>query len=185
MLQAEIWTIIQTKEGCAVLLRPLTKNIVVPIFTGQLEIQSIIIGRENMHLPRPLTHDLILNFMDSLKLTLDRVEIHNLIDNTFHARIIVTGRDYAGENPLALDCRPSDALGLAARKKCPILLSPALVRQAGISLDIFSDVLDVGVTPSEEKRRSLMRQLSTAVEEEEYEKAAKIRDMLKELESGS
>ena len=116
MLEAEIWTIVQTKEGCAVLLCPLNKKIAVPIFVGLLEIQSIIIGKEDISLPRPLTHDLFLSFMDSLNLVLDRIEIQSLIDNTFHARLIITGDNFTATNPLILDSRPSDALGQTFEK---------------------------------------------------------------------
>ena len=184
MIQADIWTIVQTKEGSAILLRPRGKNIAVPIFIGELEIQAILIGKENIQLPRPLTHDLLINFMNNLGFSLDRVEIHDLIENTFHARLVITGWNYTEEDPFILDCRPSDAIALAARRKCPIMISSGVIRQTGISLDIFSGVLDIdNITPNEEKRRALMKQLDDAVENEEYEKAAEIRDMLKKMEA--
>jgi len=200
MLEAEIWTVAQTREGCAVLLRPRNENVAVPIFVGQLEIQSILIGKEGLSLPRPLTHDLFLNLLDSQGLALDRVEIHELKENTFHARLVITGRGYSGENPLVLDSRPSDAFGLATRQKCPILVSPEIVRQTGISLDLFIDIVENesgeaggadqaaaesggNISPLDVKRRRLLKQLNDAVDKEEYEKAAEIRDMLREMEN--
>jgi len=189
MIQTEIWTIIKTNEGCAVLLRPLKKNVAVPIFVGQLEIQSILIGKEELSLPRPLTHDLFLRLLDKLNLVLEKVEIHDLIDSTFHARLVFYGGNYTEENPLTLDSRPSDALGLAVRRKCPIMISSAIVQDTGISLEIFTNALDTGEiearisksSPQENKRQILMKQLNEAVENEEYEKAAQIRDLLKEM----
>jgi len=186
MLQAEIWTVAQTNEGNVILLRPLNKNIAIPVFVGQLEIQSILIGMENISLPRPLTHDLFLSLLESQGLALDRVEIHELRDNTFHASLVISGGKYTAEKPLILDSRPSDALGLATRRKCPIMVSPDIVKQTGISMDLFMDMLNgdekgipLGI---EERRNRLQQQLNEAVEKEEYEKAAKIRDMLNEMQ---
>jgi bifunctional DNase/RNase len=210
MLDAEIWTIVQTKDGSAVLLRPKNMDLAVPIFVGQLEIQSILIGREGLSLPRPLTHDLFLSLIQSQNLALERVEIHELKENTFHARLVINGGVYAGsieEKPLILDSRPSDALALATRQKCPILVSSDIVRQAGVALDIFVSTLGTSIpgtgaaaaspfagnSPAAkveafsqaENRRRLLQQMNMAVAKEEYEQAAKIRDMLKEMDSES
>jgi bifunctional DNase/RNase len=186
MLQAEIWTVAQTNEGNVVLLRPLGENIAIPVFVGQLEIQSILIGMEDISMPRPLTHDLFLSLLTVLGLTLDRVEVQELKGNTFHARLIISGGAYTNDKPLILDSRPSDALGLATRRKCPIMVSPEIVKKTGIAVDIFMDMLgedkkDGAADDNREKRYRLQRQLNDAVEKEEYEEAAKIRDMLNEL----
>ena len=189
MLPVEIWTIIQTEEGNAVLLRPLEKSLILPVFVGQIEVQSILIGKDNLIMPRPLTHDLFIKLIDSENLILDRVEIHDLKDNVFYARLIITGEKYT-EKPLILDSRPSDALGLAARKKCPIMVSAEIIKKTGIPLDIFIDIFtsrdesDTAGRKSsmlDDKKTSLMKQLNSAVEKEEYEKAAELRDMLKEI----
>ena len=215
MLPADIWTIAQTREGNAVLLRPRNQNIAVPIFVGQLEIQSILVGKEGLHLPRPLTHDLVLNLLDSQELTLDRVEIHDLKDSTFHARLVILGGKYSADAPLVMDCRPSDAFGLATRRKCPIFISYEIVKETGIPLDIFIDVLEnedepepvdearmapdrrsvepkvrgsspepanINISPLEKERHRLVERLNEAVGKEEYEEAARIRDILKVME---
>jgi len=186
MQQAEIWTVAQTNEGNVVLLRPLGKNIVIPVFVGQLEIQSILIGMEDIKLPRPLTHDLFLSLLDTLGLALDRVEVRELNGNTFHANLVISGGKYTADKPLILDSRPSDALSLATRRKCPIMVSPDIIKQTGIGTDLFMDMLGEDkkagvVNDNQEKRNRLQRQLNEAVEKEEYEEAAKIRDMLNEL----
>ena len=182
MLRAEIWTVVQTGEGNAVLLRPRNQNVAVPIFIGQLEIQSILAGKEGISLPRPLTHDLFLNLLDSLNLVLDRMEIHEIKDNTFHARLVITGGVYSADKPLVLDSRPSDALGLAVRRKCPILIASEIVSETGISLELFINAFKQDGSAQEEKRGRLIDRLNQAVEMEEYEQAAKIRDMLKDME---
>jgi bifunctional DNase/RNase len=186
MLQAEIWTVAQTNEGNVVLLRPLGKNTAIPVFVGQLEIQSILIGMEDISMPRPLTHDLFLSLLTSLGLTLDRVEIQELKGNTFHARLVISGGKYTADNPLIMDSRPSDGLGLATRCKCAIMVSPDIVKQTGIAVDLFMDMLGTDgkagmAFGNQEKRNRLQRRLNEAVEKEEYEEAAKIRDMLNEL----
>jgi bifunctional DNase/RNase len=182
MLQTEIWTVAQTNEGNVVLLRPLDKSIVIPVFVGQLEVQSILIGMEGISLPRPLTHDLFLSLLENLGLALDRVEIQELKGNTFHANLVISGGKYAAGKPLLLDSRPSDAIGLATRRKCPIMISPEIVRQTGIAVDLFMDMLGEDKKSENQKQRDrLQRQLNEAVEKEEYEKAAQIRDMLNGL----
>jgi bifunctional DNase/RNase len=186
MLQAEIWTVAQTNEGNVVLLRPLGKNLAIPVFVGQLEIQSILIGMENINMPRPLTHDLFLALLDTLGLTLNRVEIQELKGNTFHARLVISGGKYSVDKPLIMDSRPSDGLALATRRKCPIMVSPEIVKQTGISMDLFMDMLGgdkkAGAANGNQGKRDLLqRQLDEAVEKEEYEEAAKLRDMLNEL----
>jgi bifunctional DNase/RNase len=186
MLQAEIWTVAQTNEGNVVLLRPLGKNIAIPVFVGQLEIQSILIGMENISMPRPLTHDLFLALLDTLGLTLNRVEIQELKGNTFHACLVISGGKYSVDKPLIMDSRPSDGLALATRRKCPIMVSPEIVKQTGISMELFMDMLGGdkkagAANDNQGKRDLLQRQLNEAVEKEEYEEAAKLRDMLNEL----
>jgi bifunctional DNase/RNase len=200
MLSAEIWSIVQTSQGNAILLRPRDLGTAVPIFIGQLEMQSILIGREGVNLPRPLTHDLFLNMLRRLNLTLERVEVHELRDNTFHARLIISGGEFSEEEPLLMDSRPSDAFALAVRRRCPILVSTTVVEQAGIPLEFFLEGMeateDYGsagpdsvqssppaerLSPEMEKHRQLLEQLNQAVAAEEYERAAEIRDMLTQL----
>jgi len=193
MLPAEIWTVVQTNEGNAVLLRTMQRNIAIPIFIGQLEVQSMLIGMEELSIPRPLSHDLLLSLIESQDLNLDRVEIHGLRDNVFYARLVIIGGKHDGENPLHLDCRPSDALCLSTRRKCPVLISTEVISLAGIPIDFFIEALQdgdetgflgKGKSSSEDKRRRLIEQLSEAVEKEEYEQAAKIRDIIKAMEEG-
>ena len=191
LLPAEIWTIVQTSEGNAVLLRAIQKDIAVPIFIGKLEAQSMLIGMENYSLPRPLTHDLLINLLDSQNLILDRVEIHEVKDSVFYARLVIAGNQHGVGNPLQLDCRPSDALCLATRRKCPVLISTDVISLAGVPVDVFIEALQdgeesvtprAGKSPFDKKRRRLMEQLSEAVEKEEYEQAAQIRDVIKALD---
>jgi bifunctional DNase/RNase len=180
MVYSEIWSILKTSHGNAILIKPKNMDIAVPIFIGTLEMQSILIGKEGLSLSRPHTHDLFLNMLEQVNLTVKKVEVYELKDDVFHARLVITGGEYTGENPLILDSRPSDAFAIAARKKCPIFLASSVVEQTGVPLDYFISDLEEDL---EDRHTSLKKQLEQAVAEEEYEQAAEIRDLLKMLEN--
>jgi len=180
MLLSEIWSILKTSRGNAVLLKPKDMDIAVPIFIGTLEIQSILIGKEGMKLSRPHTHDLFLNMLSHVNLSIKQAEIYEIKDDVFHARLIVTGGEYTKEKPLILESRPSDAFAICARKKCPIFMSRSIIDETGVPLDYFINELE---EEPEDKHRTLREQLEQAVAQEEYEQAAEIRDLLKILEA--
>ena len=180
MYLSEIWSILKTSHGNALLLKPKDLEVAVPIFIGTLEMQSILIGKEGMSLSRPHTHDLFLNMLAHVNLTVKKVEVFELKDDVFHARLIVTGGEYTKEKPLLLDSRPSDAFAIAARKKCPIYIASSVIEETGVPLSFFINELE---EDSEDKHSSLKEQLEQAIAEEEYEQAAEIRDLLKMLES--
>ena len=177
----EIWSIVKTNHGCAVLLKPRHADVAVPIFIGTLELQSILIAKEGLNFSRPMTHDLFLNMLKSVNLSVRKVIVNEIKDDTFHARLYITGGEYTNDNPLILDSRPSDAFAIAVRKKCPIFLASSVIEQTGIPLDFFISELEehdevLGL-------KSLKEQLEQAVAEEEYEQAAEIRDMIRKLEN--
>jgi bifunctional DNase/RNase len=206
MKAVEIWTIIQADEGSAVLLRPLGAEVAVPIFIGQLEAQSIMIGFGDVVVPRPLTHDLVLDLLQNLGIELARVEINELKDNTFYARLILRGRGFTEANPLIMDSRPSDALALAVRCKCPVFVDEQVIAAAGIPVStLVEQAADqtgreqkprkapgdptarnkapqkAGAAPTAagmSRREALQAELDRAVAAEEYERAAEIRDIL-------
>jgi uncharacterized protein len=180
MYLSEIWSILKTSHGNAILLKPKDKDVAIPIFIGTLEMQSILIGKEGVSMARPHTHDLFLNMLAHVNLLVKKVEVYELKDDVFHARLIITGGEYTKENPLILDSRPSDAFAIATRKKCPIYLASSIIEEIGVPLSFFINDIEEN---TEDKYRSLKEQLEQAVAEEEYEQAAEIRDLLKMLES--
>jgi len=179
MYISEIWSILKTSHGNALLLKPKDLEIAVPIFIGTLEMQSILIGKEGMSLSRPHTHDLFLNMLAHVNLSIKKIEVYELKDDVFHARLIITGGEYTKEKPLVLDSRPSDAFAIAARKKCPIYLASSVIEQTGVPLSFFVNDIE---EDADDKHRALREQLEQAVAEEEYEQAAEIRDLLKMLD---
>ncbi len=197
LVEAEIWTVARTDKGNAVLVKPLGSERAVPIFIGQLEAQSILIGLGNVPMPRPLTHDLMIVLLEKLNVTVERVEITELKDGTFYAQLQIK----QGMKKLTIDSRPSDALGLAARLHCPVFIAEAVVDEAGISVNMIQteepeDAEDaeqveneltaegettVGETPVEQEKNRLLEELQKAVEQENYEEAARLRDRINEL----
>jgi len=190
-VEAEIWTVAQTDQGNVVLVKPKGSEFAVPIFIGQLETQSILIGMGGVDVPRPLSHDLFLSVVSSLKAEVTRIEIHDLREGTFYARLVVRaeGRD------LVIDARPSDAIGIAVRAVCPVFIAESVIDEAGISVNLVAGLQLgesearspglglVGPASSEGAIQRLRAELESAVAEENYELAAAIRDKLRELES--
>jgi len=200
MVEAEIWTVTQMEEGNAVLLKPLGLDLVIPIFIGQAEAQAILFGLGGVTVSRPLTHDLFLALTRQLQLELLRAEVWDLKDNTFYGRLIYTGGDFSEKKPLVLDARPSDIFALAVRSKSPIFIAQKVIDETGLPMDFF---LDLGAGfPAESapktgktspaaagaessRQETLLRELEQAVEAEEYELAAKIRDILSGKDPGN
>lgn len=186
LVKAEIWTVARTEQGNAVLVRPIGSDLAVPIFIGQLETQAILIGFGGVPMPRPLTHDLLLNVFRRLEVDLQRVEINELHDGTFYARVVL---EKNGEE-IVLDARPSDAVALAVRRKCPVFVAESVVEAAGISIELIVDgekakEEGTGEPGSEQDARAtLLAELERAVQAEEYEHAAAIRDILKSMDKG-
>ncbi|GAB6088448.1 bifunctional nuclease family protein [Spirochaeta dissipatitropha] len=211
LLEAEIWTVARTDKGNAVLVRPIHSDQVVPIFIGQLEAQSILIGLGNVAMPRPLTHDLFGSLLKSLSARLLRVEIVELHEGTYFSNLVIQ----EGKHSLTVDSRPSDAIGLAVRSGCPVFISEDIVEEVGVStaliieenphmkdshlmhasemfedefdgLEEFDDhdaheLIDEHQAPRKSLRDNLQEQLARAVDEENYEEAARIRDRLAAL----
>jgi bifunctional DNase/RNase len=195
MLTAEIWTVARTEQGNAVLIRPLGADVAVPIFIGRLESQSILIGFGDVTVPRPLTHDLLLSLIHQMGTELLRIEINDFQDSTFYARLILGGKDFPENSPLVADSRPSDALALAVRCKCPVFIDEKVVAAAGVPVDLLihaedaqnpgSPLAGTAKPRAASKREALLRELDRAVAAEAYERAAEIRDTLRAMDEAA
>jgi len=183
LVEAEVWTVARTDQGNAVLVRPQEGEIAVPIFIGQLEAQSILIGMGNVPMPRPLTHDLFLSLSNELNSEVVRIEITSLQDSTFYAQLIISH----GGHEISIDARPSDCLAIAVRKKCPIYIDESVLDEAGIKVEAISEAAAETLAQEsiEDKRKDLQKRLDTAISEEDYEEAARLRDELKRLDDQS
>jgi bifunctional DNase/RNase len=179
LVPAEVWTVAKAEQGSAVLIRPVGSEVAVPIMIGQPEAQSIMIGLANHTMPRPLTHDLLISVLKHISAPISRIEITELKDGTFYGRLVLNknGKD------ISIDSRPSDCIAIAVRVKCPIYIDELVVDEAGISVNIINEVAESATR--EQELEALKKQLDQAVEEENYEEAAKIRDKIKEMEADS
>ena len=187
----------QTQNGAyALILSEVGGDRKLPIVIGAFEAQSIAIALEKeIKPPRPLTHDLFKNFSDRFGIVIKQVIIHKLVDGVFYSSIICE-RDKIEE---IIDSRTSDAIALALRFKAPIFTYKNILDKAGIYLkpkpkekDISKKVDAViedlitgddkeSVKPlsedySNQTIKELNKMLDEAVTEEDYEKAASIRD---------
>jgi len=157
----------------------------LPIIIGAFEAQSIALEMEGIKPPRPLTHDLLKNVMDSLGASLNDVFINELKDGTFYAILNLDAQE--------VDSRPSDAIALAVRYGVPIFVADKVMDEAGFVPD--SDEAEKtppapAPEPEQEaekpkiklsKLEQLQQQLLEAVAKEDYEKAAKLRDEIQKL----
>lgn len=162
----------------------------LPIIIGGFEAQAIAIELEKMTPSRPLTHDLFKTFCETFDIQVNEVLIYNLVEGIFYAKLICND----GTKDVEIDARTSDAIALAVRFNCPIYTYEFILKSAGIVLDdetanITSNVEnDTEIKEGEEvvKEGSLQSKsteelknlLQTALDEEQYETASRIRDEL-------
>ena len=158
----------------AVILKEINEDRSLPVIVGSFEAQSIALAMENAESPRPLTHDLIGSLIQEIESKLVAVKITDLIDGVFYARMELKGK-LIGKR--SLDARPSDAIVVALRLSAPILVDEIVMGKVGIIEDIDHDLKEV----SQSIQKHLEDQLSKAVEVEDYERAALLRDRIKEL----
>jgi len=186
----------QTQNGAyALILNEVDGERKLPIVIGAFEAQSIAIALEKeIRPPRPLTHDLFKNFADRFDIVVKQVIIHKLVDGVFYSSLICE-RDKIEE---IIDARTSDAIALALRFQAPIFTYKNILDKAGIYLkadpnkeenedndidsilveDIINEELEF--TDKEDYKSHTLEELNNllndAVVNEDYEKAAKIRD---------
>jgi len=183
----------QAQSGAyALVLSEMEGKRTLPIIIGAFEAQSIAIALEKeIRPPRPLTHDLFKTFSERFKITVKQVIIHKLVDGIFFSSLICE-KDGVEE---IIDTRTSDAIAIAIRFLAPIYTYENILDKAGIYLKVEEEIaikeilepeaIQVTIDQAESSSSSnfskysiqeLHDQLKEAVENENYEKAAKIRD---------
>ena len=166
-----------SSRSYAVLLKEQNSEKVLPILVGSFEAQSIALALEVVETPRPLTHDLICEMIKKIDAKLVSVSIYKLNDGVFYAKLKIKGLKFGNKQ---IDSRPSDAISIALRLNAQIYVSPEVIKEAGVNQEDIQE--ESSITPKY-SIEDLELKLKKAVEKEEYEKAAKIRDKLKELDS--
>lgn len=183
----------QTQSGAyALVLAEVGGKRSLPIIIGGFEAQAIAIELEKMTPTRPLTHDLFKSFAVSFGISVREVVIYNLNEGIFYAKLVCEKDGQLSE----IDARTSDAIALGVRFKCPIYTFENILASAGILLDENTDFptdLDDDTEPvpvsgsslSSFSIEELQEQLNEALEEENYEKASRIRDEISKRSGNS
>ncbi|WP_162426564.1 bifunctional nuclease family protein [Pontibacter pudoricolor] len=163
----------------------------LPIIIGMFEAQSIAIQIEKINPNRPLTHDLFKSFAEQVNVSITEVLISDLKEGVFYSKIMCTD----GEKEFELDARPSDAIAIGLRFGVPIYTVESVLSEAGIILSDLEEEEEESEEAATVKSTStvsgsskeplhetsvddLNKMLNDALEKEDYEKAAKIRDEL-------
>jgi uncharacterized protein len=195
----------QTQTGAYALI--LEENVggrKLPIIIGSFEAQSIALALEkDINPPRPLTHDLFISLGKEFKLNVDSIYIYKLEDGVFYSNIIFENED--GQRA-EIDSRTSDAIALAVRFNAPIYAYEHVVEKAGIHLDViqdedenirrnsqYEDDIDIlaGLNAELEDineyegwtKSELESEMEKAVQNEDYELAARLRDQIDNIEN--
>jgi uncharacterized protein len=164
----------------ALILKEVNGNRRLPIIIGAFEAQSIALEMEGIKPPRPLTHDLMKNIIETLGSDLSEITISELKDGTFYAKLGIDGQE--------VDARPSDAIALAVRYGAPIFVSDKVMEEAAF-LPENEEQESAEQSPSQKsketrltKLEALRAQLQDAIEREDYERAAQLRDEIRKFE---
>lgn len=163
----------------------------IPIIVGGFEAQAIAIQLEGLKPPRPLTHDLFLNFAHTFNIDLLEITVYKLEEGVFYSKLTCDN----GQRIIEIDARTSDAIALALRFKCPIYTTEDILKKAGIILDFEKEAaLQPNADPVSPSRnitvqdtsftdelkhnniQELQDMLNAAISAEDYEKASLIRD---------
>ena len=168
-----------TNKNYSVILKEVGGNLCLPVIIGSFEAQSIALAIEAIETPRPLTHDLICDIINLVDLDLNSIIIDKLNDGIFYSKIVMDNRD---SEPLFVDARPSDSIAIAIRLDVPIFISSKLLNEVGVE-KVYLGKKNIKKINKSSSLKSLKVKLKLAIDEEEYEKAAKIRDTINRLES--
>ncbi len=189
--------------GYAIILKEVAGNRRLPIIIGQYEAQSIALELEGIKPPRPLTHDLLKEVIETFGYSINYIIINELRDSTFYAKI-----KFDSPTIEELDARPSDAIAIALKFSAPIYVNTEIMDEVGFVPDYDEQVLpkqDLGefddpqselspenikskpvetknLSTKEKKIIQLKGELEEAITKEDYERAAQLRDEIKKLE---
>ncbi len=158
-------------------------NLKFPIVIGYNEAQAITIEMEGIKPSRPLTHDLFINMLNGLSMTIDSITITKFIDGIFYAKITVN----ANNTFIDIDSRPSDAVAISLRSKAPIIINSKLLETLSIhDAQINADPVnqpELEIIKATLSFDDLNKLLTDALINENYELAAKLRDDISRLKN--
>jgi len=120
-VEVKIYSIATSMTESIIFLDETEGSRILPIWIGPMEAQAIAIRLSGYPSPRPMTHDLLFSVIKTLGLTLKKVTITDIVENTYYSQLHLTEPD--GTNPRLVDSRPSDAVAMAVRFGCPIYIN--------------------------------------------------------------
>jgi bifunctional DNase/RNase len=180
-----------TNGAYALILYELEGKRKLPIIIGGFEAQAIALKLENIKPPRPFTHDLFKNIADAFHLHVNEIIIDELHNETFYAKVVCEVNGEVHE----IDARPSDAIAIAVRFNAPLYVTEEIMNEAGIKEEQSDEgeeesasepeELSVAHITSDTRLEELQTALQDAVNNENYEEAAKLRDEISRLKSSS
>ena len=183
MQESVVRSVACAESGSVIFLEPKNSDLVVPIIVRKMEEESILIGMSNTPTSHPLSHDLFISLLKQRSLKLKKIEIYDYKDELFCARLVLKMRRLRAYN---LDARPSDAIAIAVRINAPIYISNKVIQDTAISTKVMqyeeqNAKMNADMHNNEIKIDRLEYDLRKAVEKENYEEAARIRDRIQKL----
>ncbi|PSQ68749.1 MAG: hypothetical protein BRD44_04575 [Bacteroidetes bacterium QS_7_67_15] len=176
----------------ALVLGEVDGNRRLPIIIGAFEAQAIALELENIQPPRPMTHDLLRDTFEQVDVEVNDIVIDELREGTFFAKV----RYHHNGDEAQLDSRPSDAVALAVRVDAPIFVDSDVLEEAGIPTEEEGvSALPGGLGGEEEEEMEeeevtggtqlgrMKKKLQKAIDKEDYERAAELRDEIQRLEA--
>lgn len=184
----------------ALILNEINGSRRLPIIIGTYEAQAIALELEHIKPPRPMTHDLLVQIIRSMDASVESVYVNALSEGTFYAQIVISDRGVERVQ----DARPSDAIAVAVRFGCPIYVDDKVLEEAGIvaessegdtenvsssskapieNIASKEDPLTAQALKAMNEIEILEKSLNKAIADEDYEKAAQLRDQLNRLKS--
>lgn len=153
-----------------VILKEVESERYLPIWIGPYEADAIALELQEVPVQRPFTHDLLRNVISELGASITHVLVNDLRDDTFYARIVL---DVQGRHA-EIDSRPSDAIALGVRAKCPIYVEDVVMDRAGITID--------GESPSRDDEGILDNESLSEAERADEDRLSVFRDFINSLD---
>lgn len=178
-LPAQIWTISQADEKNVIYIRPEGSEKILPVYVADTDIQTILAELTHILAPGPNIHELLLSVIESLQAELKRVEFYGIRNGTYLCRIVLM----QNKKEIFIESRPADILCLSACLECSIHIDDEILVHNGIPIDHISQKSSHEESSQDSPSIAifLKKELQDALEHEEFERAAVLRDRLIEL----
>jgi bifunctional DNase/RNase len=167
-----------------IVLTDIKNNKKLPLIIKSAEAQRIALGIEGIKSPRPMIYDVLKSICDSYVIDIQEIFIHSLLEGIFYTKIVTSN----GLEEIDIDCTAGDAITLSIIYNCPIYTTSEIMNIAGVSVDDsgkeFDEDEEMETTDSNKRILSvedLQELMREAIENEQYEIAAELRDKIEEL----